>query len=354
MGSCARRPPERVEGHGDGDGEVLRVGVSGLKHDHARYTIQTARTDPGLELVAIAESEDIYRDAFEQATGLKAAYRTHAELLAAEEFDVLVVCEEFANRGPTAIAGLKAGRHVFAGKPLCTREDELREIAALSREKNLEVGIDFSLCYKWGPFSVPLRDGAIGELVSCFLSGPHFLAYDVRPTWYFDDGRHGGIINDLLGHGLDFVRWVSGHEVSTVLSASTVNKGLPQHPAFEMSGTVHCQMSNDANLLGGVDYFTPVDHDCPWRCWLVGTEGDAIIGERPEMRLRRSGEKEALVDSKLDGSKWQSPFDDFIDHLRYAAEPLRTTEDGFRTQIATLVAQRAAETGETNVTVHEV
>ena len=333
---------------------MLRVAVSGLKHGHVRGAIEIARQDPGVELVAIAESEDEYRADFEQATGLDVAYRTHEELLDAEQFDVLVVCEEFANRGPTAIAGLKAGKHVFVDKPLCTRESDLLEIAALSRDNGLQVGVDFSMRWSWGPFSVPLRDGAIGELVSCFIAGPHGLAYDVRPKWYFRDGLHGGIINDLLGHGVDFVRWISGEEITRVLSASAVNKGLPQHPDFEMSGSVHYELTGGATMLGSVDYLVPAGHSGPWKCWLVGTEGDAIIGERPEMRLRRSGEDEVLVDGSNPGPEWKAPFARYVEHLRDGIEPLRSTEDGFRTSMATLVAQRAAAPGETNVDVPDV
>ena len=54
-----------------------------------------------------------------------------------------------------------------------------------------------------------LQQGEIGEIVGCTFAGPHTLNYERRPKWYFAPGMHGGILNDLMGHGVDFVQWIT-------------------------------------------------------------------------------------------------------------------------------------------------
>jgi predicted dehydrogenase len=326
----------------------LRVAVAGLKHYHVRDVLAAASADPGIEIVGIAEGDAALRREHEQHLGVEVRYSDHTELLDAEQFEVLVACEEFGRRGQVAIDALKAGRHVFSDKPLCTREEDLREIASLSAESGLEVGVDLSLCAYWGSCSAPLREGAIGEIVSCRIAGPHALLYDSRPKWYYEPGRHGGVINDLLGHGVDYCRWVCGKEITHVLSAATACVGLPQRPAFETVGMVHYQMEGTTAICGYADYLVPAGHSTGWQCLFVGTEGDATIAERHGMRLRRSGEEERLV---AEGEHGRHPFLDFACLVRDGTQPLRTTEDALRTSMATLVAQRAAETGATNVPV---
>jgi len=329
----------------------LRIAASGMKHYHVHGTLKLALADPRVEVVAVAEGHEPFRSESEAALGIDIRYDSHTQLLESEDFDVLIVCEEFANRGPTAIDALRAGKHVFADKPLCTREPELREIASLSREKGLEVGVDFSLRSMWGPMGAALREGAIGEIVACRMAGPHGLNYGVRPMWYFEGDLHGGILNDLFGHGVDYVRWVCDREITQVLSATRSCVGLPQHPGFETAGTAHYQLEGPTTLYGYVDYLVPKGHGGPWTAVFTGTEGDAWFDDRGGMRVRRSGEGERSFEADPSDRRWRHPFLDFAAHLLDGDELLRSTEDGFRTSMATLVAQRAAVTGETNVPV---
>ena len=62
-------------------------------------------------------------------------------------------------------------------------------------------------------------------------------------------------------------------------------------------------------------------------------------------------EDEVVIECNLEGPEYKHPFARYVDFLRDGTEPLRTTEDGFRSQMATLVAQRAANSGETNVPI---
>ena len=217
----------------------LRIAIAGLKHEHVKTVLRLALADRRVSVVALADDDPANRTAYEQAFGQPVRYASHRELLESVEFEALVVCEVFARRGAAVSDALAAGKHVFCDKPLCTRIAELARIAALAAARRLEVAVDFSLRQYWFEAGASLRQGEIGTIVSCSFTGPHGLGYDGRPSWYFAPGQHGGILNDLSGHGLDFVHWITGRRFARVLAATCACVGLPQEPHFETCGEAY-------------------------------------------------------------------------------------------------------------------
>ncbi len=333
---------------------ALRIAVAGLKHGHVDAMLRAILGHPGASLVGIADDNEENRSRCEQTFGVPTQYSHHRELLDSVSFDVLVVCEEFARRGKVAIDALREAKHVFSDKPLSISEQELWDIAALAGEKEREVGLGVDLCYIWANTGTPIQQGAIGEVVSIAIFGPHALNYGDRPQWYYEPGKHGGIINDLLGHGVDYIHWITGQRATHVLSARRACVGLPQEPEFETFGEAYFQFEDGATAFGHVDYLVPAGHSTTWRCFVVGTEGDATIDERDGMCLRRAGEEEQTFELGAPKPRWEHPLIDFMDFLLDGQQPLRTTDDILRCSMATLVAQRAAETGGTRIAIPEI
>lgn len=78
-------------------------------------------------------------------------YVTHSScesLIAESDADIIAVGACFADRGKIIIDALKAGKHVFADKPICTRRSELEEIKRLVEETGLTVGSMLTMRYK--------------------------------------------------------------------------------------------------------------------------------------------------------------------------------------------------------------
>ena len=329
-----------------GESKPLRIGVAGLKHNHVRQVLKLAAKDPRVQIVALADDEVQNRKDGERIFGYPVRYANHRELLESESVDAVIVCEEFGRRGETAIAALRAGKHVFTDKPLCTRLEELKTIAALAAEKRLEVHIDFSLRHMWAGAVNLLRQGAIGEILSCDFAGPHGLNYDQRPKWYFEPERHGGVINDLMGHGVDFVHWITGHRLTEILAATRACSGLPQHPTFQTSGDAYFRLEGGAGAFGHVDYLVPAGHTTTWRCFVTGTQGDAVLNERDGFCLRTAGTPERRLAGNELRAKSPHPFVDFVNLLTEGTAPLRTTAESLHVCLAGLVAQQAAESGQ--------
>lgn len=332
-----------------GGNQPLRIGVAGLKHGHVLHVLKLAMKDPRVSVVALADDDEQNRKEGERVFGKPVRHTNHRELLESEKLDAVVVGEEFGRRGEAAITALKAGKHVFSDKPLCTRIEELKTIAALAAEKRLEVHVDFSLRHFWARAATPLQQGEVGEIVGCTFAGPHGLNYARRPKWYFEPGRHGGVINDLMGHGVDFVHWITRRRFAEVLSATRACIGLPQHPAFETYGDTSFRLEGGASVFGRVDYLVPTGHSTTWTCGVVGTKGDATLSERDGLCLRPAGASERRLASKELRADSPHPFTDFVALLTEGVAPLRTTAESLHGSLATLLAQQAAETGKTRV-----
>ncbi len=332
-----------------GVGARLRIGVAGLKHSHVNQILKLAAEDPRVILVAIAEDDEEKRKRCERTFGPGVRYENPRELLEFEKLDAVVVCEEFGRRSEVVIAALRAGKHVFCDKPLCTQMEELKTIAALATEKRREVHVDFSLRHYWAWAASLLQQGEIGKIVSCTFSGPHGLNYERRPKWYFEPGKHGGIINDLMGHGVDFVHWITRRRYVEVLSATSACVGLPQHPTFETAGDAYFRLEGGASIFGRVDYLVPTGHSTTWTCNVTGTKGDVVLSERDGLVLRPAGAAERRLAPNELRAESSHPFTDFIRLLTDGTPPLRTTAESLHASLATLLAQRAAETGQTRV-----
>ena len=330
-------------------GARLRIGVAGLKHGHVYHVLKLAAKDPRVSIVALADDDEQNRKEGERVFGKPVRYANHRELLESEKLDAVVVCEEFGRRGEVAIAALRAGKHVFSDKPLCTRTEELKTIAALAGEKRLEVHVDFSLRHFWARAASLLQQGEVGEIVGCTFAGPHALNYERRPKWYFSPDKHGGVINDLMGHGVDFVHWITRRRYAEVLSATRACVGLPQHPAFETFGDASYRLEGGASVFGHVDYLVPAGHSTTWKCGVIGSKGDAVLSEHDGLCLRPAGAAERRLAVNELRADSPHPFTDFVSLLTEGAAPLRTTAESLHSSLATLLAQQAAETGKTRV-----
>jgi predicted dehydrogenase len=330
----------------------LRVAFVGFRHGHVGAMYESARRLPYVDIVACVEDEPHAHGSCARELGVRLTHETFDQALADTDFDVLVNVDYYAKRASHVIKALQAGKHVFSDKPLCTRIEDLRAIAALARQKGLQVGIDLTMRYT-RPFAALARivqDGGIGELSSCMVIGLHDLAYGTRPMWYFEEGKHGGTLNDLMIHGVDLLRWTTGLEFTKVIAAEAWNRRVPQHPHFQDAAQVVYEMSNRAKYLGDCSYMAhPGGVTGGWRFYLWGTEGDAYA-DHADLRWGRAGEGPKDPPDGA-GPPVADPFEDFVSALEHGTERWISTEECFRTQMAALAGQLAADTGQRDVEV---
>lgn len=230
----------------------------GFRHGHMDLLYRQVLDRQGLEIAACLEEDKEAASEACRRLGLRISHESYDTWLR-RETDIVVIGGKYGERGQAAIRALKAGRHVISDKPLCTRMEELDEIENLALEKRLKVGCMLDL--RDAPCVCRARkllgERRLGEVKNISFTGQHCIDYEHRPSWYFEEGMHGGTVNDLAVHGIDLVRELTSLEVERVDGVRTWNSYAVRHPAFKDSAVFMARLSNGAELLADVSYSAP-------------------------------------------------------------------------------------------------
>jgi predicted dehydrogenase len=329
----------------------IKVAFAGFRHGHVQAMYQTAQRMGQVEIVACVDEDgpEAHGSSL-PVLGVELTHESLDQVLAEVDFDVLACAEVYGRRGEYVIKALEAGKHAITDKPLCTTMGELQTIARLARERKLQVMVDLTMRYAAPYYQVAkiVQAGGIGELSSAMVTGLHPLAYGTRPMWYFEEGKQGGTLNDLMIHGVDLVRWASGKEFTKVIAATATCHRAPV-PFFQDSAQVFYELEGGAKYLGDCSYMAP--EGCPesWRFYLWGSEGSVRLSDSGQVEWYRAGEGEQKVEASEPPST--DPFEDFINSLHFGSARWLPNEECFRSSMAALAGQLAADTGERDMAV---
>ncbi|MBN8216249.1 MAG: Gfo/Idh/MocA family oxidoreductase [Spirochaetes bacterium] len=276
-----------------------RIAFAGMRHGHSAGLYRLIQKRDDLEIVAVAEDDPAAAGAI-----LKDIPLTHPSIDAlfkdAGAFDFVAIGDYFSRRGGLVKRALEAGKHVIADKPLCTRLEEWEEIRALAGKKQLAVGAQFDLrdLAPMQTIKKLLAERTLGRVHTVNFTGQHPLNWGSRPGWYFEAGKHGGTINDIAIHAVDFIHWVLGTPFAEVIAARAWNERLPQAPQFEVCAQLMARLGDGAGVLGDVSYMAPDSQGFTaphyWRFTFHGEKGVLETSTTlPDVKLWMDGEKEA-------------------------------------------------------------
>lgn len=261
----------------------LRFAFVGFRHGHVFDMLAAAEASPHIEVVARCEEDEATRESLKADGKIEITHTSYEQMLAEVPCDIIATGDVYGRRGAILITALKAGKHIIADKPLCTRLEELDEIEALAKSKGLQVGLQLDL--RNASAMIGLRDavqsGVIGEVVTVNVTAQHPLNLGVRPAWYFTPGEHGGTINDIGIHAFDIIPWITGHRVSKILASRSWNKKATEFPHFEDCAQLMGTLENGAGLLADFSYLAPtkLGFNDPkyWEITIHGTTGVASV-----------------------------------------------------------------------------
>ena len=336
----------------------MNLAFVGFKHRHTGAIYQEAMKDPNITVLGAWEDTDDGK-ALADGLGLEFNYPTLESVLADEKVDAICLGGSFGERGGEAIAALRAGKHVYADKPVCTSLAEIDEIEKLAKEKNLKVG-----CYLTLRFSAGIRnlrdmiaDGTLGEIGCINMTAQHPLQYGSRPMWYFEEGKHGGTINDIAIHGVDLVRFVTGMGVKNVTAARTWNHFAKEEPDFRDCGQFMAELENGAGFTADVSYAAPASCgfslETYWRMTFWGTKGVAEYKMKGAGKAGIDSDTAVLLQVALEGSSGFAPVElksynvtglgEFVREINGETDLLIDTAEVIRTSREVLTIQAAAE-----------
>lgn len=273
------RTTDGTEGERNQQESRVRLAFIGFRHAHIMGLYQDAMDDPSVQVVASAEADPQSAAQLSSAGRIRLTHDDPDRLLREVECDAVAIGDVYGRRGAIAIAALRAGRHVISDKPLCTELAELSEIAELSSQRNLRVGcmLDMRARGSLRAMRAAILANAIGPVHTVTFTGQHPLLLGSRPQWYFEPSCHGGTINDIAIHAIDFIPWLTGRRITEVVAARAWNARLPQYPHFQDGAQLMLRMDNGGGVLGDVSYLAPEKsgYKLPqyWRITCHGSDG---------------------------------------------------------------------------------
>ena len=277
---------------------TVRFAFVGLRHPHIFDMYQRCRDHEGVDVVAGCEDHAATREQLASGGDVEITHGDYQRVLEDVSCDVIAVGAAYGQRAEIILAALRSGKHVISDKPPCITLQELDEIERLASERGLTVGcmLDMRDLAVYLGLRDAIQAGDIGNVHAISFDGQHPMLYGSRPDWYYEPGMHGGVLNDIAIHAIDFIPWATGHAIKTVVAARGWNATLPQHPDFQQCGQAMLSLDNGAGVICDVSYLTPDSfaYQMPlyWRFTFWGSDGtlEAAVNS-PHLTLYRNGDQ---------------------------------------------------------------
>ena len=236
----------------------MKLLFNGFRHGHINALYAKAMADERVCVVGCIEENAEAKSAARAKLKVEFSDKSYDEWLASD-IDAVAIGMAFGDRGKAIIKALKAKKHVIADKPVCTSLAELEEIRRLAKENGLTVACMLDLRYLPQALKAKeiLNSCILGEVKNVAFNGQHYLDYAHRPSWYFEDGKHGGTINDLAIHGIDLVRMLTGLEFAKTDAARVWNSYAFKTKNFKDAALFMARLENGAGVLADVSYSAP-------------------------------------------------------------------------------------------------
>jgi predicted dehydrogenase len=219
------------------------------------------------------------------------------------------------DRAAVAIEAMRAGKDVMTDKPGCTTVEQLGAL----RKVVAETGRFWSACYGRFESAAVTRalelvaTGAIGRVVQTVALGPHRLNRHLRPAWFFQRDKYGGILTDIGCHQIDQFLTFTGSDDAEIVSAAVGNFANPRDPGFEDFGEMLLRSDKGCGYAR-LDWYTP-DGLATWgdgRLTVLGADGYIELRKNIDIAGRPGADHLFLVDNKstryVDCSSAERPY----------------------------------------------
>ena len=319
----------------------MNIAFAGFRHSHI-VGLYSVALENGNVIGCYEENEET-RTEMENSKNVHFNYNTYDELLNSPDVDAVAIGDYYQKRGKLVIEALKHGKHVICDKPMCTSLEELDEIERLSRENNLTVACMLDLRY-WPQSNKAkelIENGEIGRINMVSFTGQHPLSYGSRPQWYFEEGKHGGTINDIAIHGIDVIRYITGKNLTRVDLKKEWNAYATEVPHFLDSAQFVIDM-NGTSVMADVSYAGPACNvllPTYWEFRFWGSDGMLTYNFRDKTVTVYKKTEEVIECEMLDHDYFLDFINDFIKETK--GEKTRLSEqDMLESQRQVLTIQK--------------
>jgi predicted dehydrogenase len=321
----------------------IRLALAGFD-GHPEEILRVLPQLPDVELVAVANEES---DPAAQTNVLKnryaakaRRYETLTQLLAAEQLDLVAVCNHNGRRAGAILACAARKLNVIAEKPLALSRTDLDAVYAAVKRSGIHLGMLLPMRFE-PPYLAMRRivqTGAIGDVLQMDAQKSYQLG--ARPAWQKHATTYGSTILWIAIHPIDLMLSVSGRTFTEAAS-------LQSHVAFPEAGDMQnvtatlFRMDNGGSATLHMDYLRPLTASGHGddRLRVSGTRG--IVEYQASTGVTLMTEKSAPEVVK-ELPRQQSVFVDYLQSVYQGAKPALSWTEIVRANEATLAAHTAA------------
>lgn len=189
----------------------IRVGVVGIgfgQHVH----VPAFRRDHRVRVDAICATSKARAEAVADRLGIPRACGDWRAMVDDPQLDVLSISVPPGVQAEIALAGVRAGKHVFTEKPLAASTAQAAAIVAAAEASGVVGAVDFE--FRVAPAWLKAREiiggGQLGRLKRVFISWRIETAAYRSNESSWKRGADGGVLNLFVSHSLDSVEWLFG------------------------------------------------------------------------------------------------------------------------------------------------
>jgi predicted dehydrogenase len=319
----------------------VRLGLLGLT-GHPLDILGPLPRLPDVELAAYWETDPKELARYARNPHLSAArhYADWRAMLDRERFDMVAVCNSNGERAAAILECVERKLHVIAEKPLAIERVDLERVKRAIARSGVQLSMLLSMRFMpaYRTLHRVVRSGAIGTVA--LMTGQKSYAPSERPDWHKHRRTYGGTIPWIGIHMVDLMRWISGREMTEVLSFQK-HFAFPEFGEMENAVASCFLLDNGGSAVMTLDYLRPLTaRGDDNRLRLAGTEGVAEYHPATGVTLLR---KDSPGETVPAAGERGSVFVDFLESAYNGRQPLLELADVYRVNEIVLAARDSAE-----------
>lgn len=169
--------------------------------------------------------------------GIRRTSTRREELIDAPDVDVVDNCLVNSEHFGPLMRAIDSGKHVFTEKPLTIELSEAERLLAAARSAGVQHGVIQNMRFNPGPRKARqlIEQGFVGRIFSADVLFGYMVPQTVvnRPTWFYKkEEAGGGIVEDMMAHFFDLLRYVVGP-----IEAVSATTSIAWSTRYEPDGT---------------------------------------------------------------------------------------------------------------------
>ena len=282
------------------DHPPLKFAAIGLDHRHIYHQVGRL-LDLGAECVGYHSRDDaVPLEGFARRFPNLKRVADLRVLLEDPAVQLIVTAGIPGERAEIAIEAMRHGKDVMVDKPGVITAEQLAAVRQAQEQSGKIWSVNFSERFEVKAMTRAtelVQAGALGRVVQTIGLGPHRLNRHLRPPWFFERAKGGGILADIASHQIDQFLHFTGSSDAEIVTSAVANYANAETPEFEDFGEILLRSDHASGYIR-VDWYTP-DGLSTWgdgRCTILGTEGYIELRKYVDIAGREGADHLFLVD----------------------------------------------------------